>query len=193
MPDDTDHFLAYTTARGSLYIISKNLVLGISSSIFFIFIARFLPNISDVGLVYAFQLLITIGVILASLGLTNTVTRFMSYHIGAWREDMAKVISILIFRIVLLSSIIFSFILYILADHIATIVFHNIDYVHLIQLASIDIILFSMITCSNNILYSLQEFRKVATISLLNSLLKFTVPFALLMFGMGVDGIMIGF
>jgi stage V sporulation protein B len=193
MPDDTDHFLAYTTARGSLYIISKNLVFGIFSSVFFMLIARFLPSISDLGLVYAFQLLISIVVIFATLGLTNTVTRFMSYYIGAGRQDKAKGISILIFRIVLLSSSIFSFILYISADHIAAIVFHNTDYVHLIQLASIDIILFSMITCSNNILYSLQEFKKAAIISLLNSLLKFTTPFALLMFGMGVDGIIIGF
>src|SRR5215208_834114 len=105
MPDKTDDFLAYNTARGSLYIISKNLVLGIFSSIFFMFIARFLPSISDLGLVYALQLLIAIVVIFASLGLTYTVTRFMSYYIGAGREDRAKGISILIFRIVLLSSI----------------------------------------------------------------------------------------
>ena len=57
------------------------------------FIARFLPSISDLGLVYGLQLLINIVVIFASLGLTYTVTRFMSYYIGVgekkWLKELA--------------------------------------------------------------------------------------------------------
>jgi stage V sporulation protein B len=191
--DKNDDFSAYNTARGSLYIISKNVVFSISSAIFFMLIARFLPNISDLGLIYALQVLITIGVIFAGLGLTNTASRFISYYIGAGREDRAREISILIFRIILLSSIMLSFILYILAGYISNLVFHSSDYVHLIRLASIDIVLLSLITCSYYILFSLQLFRRAAIISVFNSLLRFSAPFSLFMFGMGIDGIVIGF
>ena len=99
MHDETDEFLAYNTARGYLYVISKNLVFSISGFIFYMFIARFLPSISDLGLVYALQFLIYLVAIFAGLGLPTAVTRFMSYYIGAGRKDMAKGICILVFRI----------------------------------------------------------------------------------------------
>lgn len=194
MQDKTDEFSSsYETARGTVYMMMKNLVFGLSGFVFFILIARFLPHVSDLGLVNGLFSMIAVGVLLASLGLPNAIVRFVPYLIGTGKEELAKGIRVLIFRIGFISSIAFSFAIYVSAYHIATIFFHNTSYIHLIQIASVDVFLFTMINYSTYMLISLKKFRRVAAISVLNSILKFAMPFVLLIIGMGVEGVVIGF
>jgi O-antigen/teichoic acid export membrane protein len=187
-----EHFSAYGTARGAVYITVKNLLVGIAGSLFFIFIARFLPHVADLGLIHGLQILIVIGVTLACLGLTNAATRFIPYHIGSGRKDLAKQISTLIFRIGLISSFIMSVILFLAANYVATIFFHNANYTDLVRLTSVDVFFYGMVTFANYILYSFQEFKKVAIILIANSLIKFSAAFVLLILGLGIDGIIMG-
>jgi O-antigen/teichoic acid export membrane protein len=189
---EEDRFSAYGTARGALYITTKNMVIGIVGSLFFMFIARYLPGVSDLGLVQALQILIMIGVTSANLGLTNAATRFIPYHIGGGRQDLAKEIIVLIFTIGLVSSFVVSLIIFVMAKYIAITFFHNIVYADLVNLTSIDIFFFNMVIFSNYLLYSLQEFKKVAIILTVNSAIKFSAAFALLLLGLGVEGILMG-
>lgn len=189
-----DSWLLYKTARGTIYLLLQNVVVAASGSVFFVFIARFLPNTSDLGLVSGLQLIINMAVVLAGLGLTSAATRFMSYHFGGKREDLAIGIGVLIFRLGLFSSIAISFVLYSSAYYITIMLFHDLNYVHLIRLGSIDVFLLSMMSFSISILYSLHEFRKIAIVSILGALLKCIMALTLLtIFAMGVDGIVIGF
>jgi stage V sporulation protein B len=191
--DDIDELSPFNTARGTLYLISKASISGVLNAVFFIFIARFLPHVSDLGLFQGLQSLITISVTLAGSGLSRAAIRFISMYIGAGKERMAEAIYSSVFRIGLISSIVLSLVLYILAYYIAILFFHNIKYITLIHLASIDIFLSSMIIYSISLLYALQSFRKAVMISILNSLLKYTLAFILLLIGMGIIGIIIGF
>jgi O-antigen/teichoic acid export membrane protein len=192
--DRAGDILPYNTAKGTIYLVAQNIIVASSSTFFFMFIARFLPSISDLGVINGLQIIIAMAVILAGLGLANSATRFMSYHFGGQRGDLAKGIGILIFRIGLVSSVVISYAMYMSANYIAIMLFHNADYTHLIQLGSIDTFLASMMSFSIGILFSLEEFRKIAIISIINSLLKSSSGFVLLfVFGMGVDGIVIGY
>lgn len=190
--DENERSSAYKTTRGAFYLMMKVLITSILASGLFIFIARFLPEVSDLGLVYGLLALIGLSVMLASLGLPIAASRFISSYIGSGKEDMAKSLHLLIFTIGLLSSVVISAILYISAYSIATVFFHNVLYVHLIHLASIDVFMYSMITFSIYLLYAAQQFRKVAVIAILNSLLRFAAAFVLLLLGLGVDGIVLG-
>jgi O-antigen/teichoic acid export membrane protein len=186
------HLSAYDTARGALYITIKNLIVGVVGSLFYMFIARFLPHVADLGLIHGLQILIVISVTLACLGLTNAATRFIPYHIGSGRKDLAKGTSTLIFRFGLVSSFLVSMLLFLTANYIATVFFHDINYTGLVRLTSIDVFFFSMVTFANYILYSFQEFKKVAIILVANSAIKFATAFVLLLLGLIVDGIIMG-
>jgi len=67
MPDKDEGFSPYATAKGTLYLITKSAVAGISGSVFFILIARFLHTVSDLGFINVLQTLMTLIVILAGL------------------------------------------------------------------------------------------------------------------------------
>ncbi|MDP9288014.1 MAG: oligosaccharide flippase family protein [Thermoproteota archaeon] len=193
MQDEIDNnSLSYRTARGTLIIFIQNLVVGISASLFFMFIARFLPTVSDLGLVNGLQSLIKLAVLVAGLGLYFSASRFASYYLGAGREDLSRGVSMFILKTGIVSSAILTIVLVIFASQLSTAFFHSQGYSHLIRLASTDVFLVSVVSLSNYILFSKQGFRIVAIISILNSLVKFPLAFVLLITGMGVNGIFIG-
>src|SRR2546421_92021 len=139
MPRENDRFLPYGAALGTLYLIAKSLVVNFSGAIFFIFVARFLPNVADLGLVTGISAVIALTTIIASLGLPAATTRFMSRYIGAGKKDEAKGIPRLILITGSISSIVVSFALYLSSPYIASIFFHEAAYSELIHLASIDV------------------------------------------------------
>jgi len=174
-------------------MIARILVAGLAGAIFFILVARLLPHVSYLGLVNALQILITIAALLSNLGLSTSTNRFMSYYIGAGKDDLAKRVGTLVFWIGFVSSVTISLALFLSAHYLATTLFHQISYFHFIQLASIDAFFFSMVYLLTFILLSLQQFRKLAIILILNSTIRFTAAFVLLALGEGISGIVIGF
>jgi O-antigen/teichoic acid export membrane protein len=183
----------YGIARGAVYVISKNLISGVSMSVFFLFLVRLLPEISDLGLINGLNILIILGVAAAGLGLPNAVTRFMSYYIGANRGDLAKKTCILILKLGIISSIVISSTLFLLAETISTLFFHDVNYAALIQLVSIDVFVFSMLTISYYILYAYQEFKIIALILILDAFLRVVLSILLLGLGLGIFGILAAF
>ena len=126
-----DGLSPYHTARGTLYLTAKAFVASVSSAIFFIFIARYLPNVSDLGLFQGLQALLAISNILAGSGLSRVAVRFISVYIGAGKENMAEGLYSSIFRIGLVSCAALSIIIYLSSYHIAVLFFHNVKYVDL--------------------------------------------------------------
>ena len=193
MQDKSDDLLPYRTARGTLYILAATIISNTFASIFFIFIARFLPSISDLGLINGLQVLINMAVIVSGLGLSGAATRFMSYYYGSERQDIAEQVGVVILKIGLLSSFTVSFLLYLSAPYIAITLFHDSLYTNLIKLGSVDIFFVGIASFLVSILYSLQEFKKISFALMSGSLLKIVAAFVLLIYGMSVEGIVIGY
>ena len=78
------------------------------------------------------------------------------------------------------------------SEHIAIVIFRDIGFNDLVRLASIDVFFFSMVTFSWYILFSFQEFKKVAIVMTVNALIKFSSAFFLLILGLGIEGVVIG-
>lgn len=192
MSGENEGFLPYDAARGALYLVAKSLVANLSSVVFFIFIARFLSTVSDLGLVTGLLAVIAIATIVAGLGLPGAATRFMSRNLGAGKHNEAKGIPRLILVVGLISSIIVSVVVYASSNYIANIFFHETTHSQLLHLASIDIFLLSMMTFATSILLANQEFRKISIISVINSVVKYAMSYAFLVLGSGLDGIVIG-
>jgi O-antigen/teichoic acid export membrane protein len=79
----------------------------VSGAVFFIFIARFLPSLSDLGFVTGIQTIIAFFAILSTLGLARSATRFVSSYIGAGEKEKAADFYVLLFIIWLIPSTIF--------------------------------------------------------------------------------------
>jgi O-antigen/teichoic acid export membrane protein len=192
MPDENNRFLPYGAARGTLYLIVKSLASNFSGAIFFIFVARFLPTVSDLGLITGVSSVIAIATIIANLGLPGATTRFISRYIGAGKEEEVKGIPGLILITGLISSAVVSFVLYLSSNYITSIFFHETKYSELVRLASIDTFLLSMITFATSILLANQQFKRISIISIINSVVKYALASAFLISGIGLDGIIIG-
>jgi O-antigen/teichoic acid export membrane protein len=184
-------FSAHSTARGMIFLSAKNIIASVSAAIFFVLIARFLP-ISDLGFITGIQTLIAMFIILSGLGLAPSATRFISTFAGAGEDRKAQGLYPLIFIFSIISSAIFSALVYYLAPYISDLLFHSLIYSELVKLTSIDIFLFSIATASTFLLYASQQFLKITNITIINSVLKFSLAYILLVNGLGLQGIILG-
>ena len=94
-PDSQDESqAAHVTARGMLIRASKDLVSSAAAVVFFVFVARFLPNVSDLGFLIGLQTLTTRFIILSGVGLPGAATRFISSYLGSGRRKGCDVVPI---------------------------------------------------------------------------------------------------
>ena len=138
-----------------------------SAALFFILIARVLPDISDLGLYQGLQSIITVSVTLAGSGLSRAATRFISLYIGSGKDKMAQATFSAVFRVGLIGAIVLSLALYSLAPFIADLFFHDYRVTDLIRLTSVDVFLFSLVICLTSLMYTLQWFREAVIISVI--------------------------
>jgi O-antigen/teichoic acid export membrane protein len=146
-------FSAHTTAQGMIFTAARNIVASLSAAVFFIFVARFLPDVSDLGFITGIQTLIAMFIILSSVGLSPSATRFISTFMGAGEKRKATGLYPLIFIFAIVSSGVFAALLYYLAPYLSQIMFHDLRYSGLVELAAIDVFLFSLATASTFLLY----------------------------------------
>jgi O-antigen/teichoic acid export membrane protein len=193
VPKEIDSMSPFKSTKGIFYLIIKALATGLSAALFFILIARVLPNISDLGLYQGLLSLITVCVTLAGSGLSRAATRFISLYIGSGKDEMAQAAFSAVFRLGLIGAIVLSLALYSIAPYIADLFFHDYHVVDLIRLTSVDVFLFSLVICLTSLMYTLQWFREAVTISVISSLFKFGIASLFVAAGEGVEGIIIGF
>lgn len=184
---------AHATARGMLLLAGKDIVSTLGGVIFFILIARFLPSVADLGVLTGLQTIISMFVIFSGLGLPYAATRFISTFIGSGKKERAQGLYPLVFILTISFAAISSFVLYGSSSEISSLLFQNSVNTKLIQLASLDVFLLSLLTMSMFLLSASMEFKKVAFILIINSVVKYPLSFALLLSGSGLYGIILGF
>ena len=192
MPVEED-FSSHATARGMLLLAAKDIVSAIAAAGFFLVIARLLPSIADLGVLTGLHTLIVMFVILSGLGIPHAATRFISTFIGSGERDKALNLYPLIFVFSTAFAAIFSLLLFMISSEISDVLFHDSANVQLIHLTSIDVFLYSLLTTCIFLLTASMEFKRVTYISILNSILKYTISFVLLMLGLELNGIVLGF
>jgi stage V sporulation protein B len=193
VPNETNVMSPYDSTKGVFYLIAKALASGMSAALFFILIARLLPDIADLGLFQGLQSLITISVTVAGSGLSRAAVRFISLHIGAGKDKMAEATFSAVFRMGLIGTTVLSVVLFVSAPYIADLFFHDYDVVDLIRLTTVDIFLFGLVIYLTSLMYALQAFRKAVIISIFSSVLKFTMASVFVLVEKGIEGIIVGF
>jgi O-antigen/teichoic acid export membrane protein len=182
----------HATARGMLLLAGKDIIATIAAIVFFILIARLLPSVADLGVLTGLQTIILMFVTLSGLGLPYAATRFISTYVGAGEKERALSLYPLILIFSTAVSGIFSFVLYVISPQISDILFRDSASTQLIRLASVDVFLYSLLTTCIFLLSASMEFKKVAIVSIFNSILKYSISFGLFAVGSGLYGIIFG-
>ena len=181
-----------TTARGIFLLVTKDVISTVTSVVFFVLVARFLPSIADLGVLTGLQTLIIMFVILSGLGLPYASVRFISTYIGSGESKKAYSLYPLTFVIGAASSAAFALILYGISPQISDWLFHGTITTPIIQLASLDIFFYSLMLTCGSLLTASMEFKKLTYITILNSILKYTLSLLLLVLGLQIYGIILG-
>jgi stage V sporulation protein B len=183
-----ENITAHATARGMLLLAGKDIVSTIGGLIFFVLIARFLPAVSDLGVLTGLQTIILMFVIFAGLGIPYAATRFISTFVGSGEKEKVAALYPLVFFLTIVFSAIFSFVLFQSSSEISRLLFHDSANTSLVQLTSLDVSLLCLLTTCIFLLSASMEFKKVAS-----SVIKYSLGFGLLLLGSGLYGIIQGF
>jgi O-antigen/teichoic acid export membrane protein len=188
-----DGFSPFHTARGTIFVSIRAIVASSATALFFIFVARVFPSLSELGLLQGIQSIIVLAVILSGSELARSATRFISYYEGGGKSNTAHKIYPAVIAIGIALSGLVSIVMYVLAGKVSELLFHSSAYVYLVQLTSFDIFLFSLLTYSTSLLYAMQKFRRASTILIVNTIIKFGLASLLFMFTEEIGGIVIAF
>ena len=183
---------SHRVGRGMLLLASKDIVGSIISAVFFVLIARFIPSVADLGVLISLQTIIIMFVILSGLGLPYTANRFISSFLGSGKKERAHNLYPLIFTLSAGLSSIFSVILFVLSSEFSIVLFNSTGYTSLIQLTSIEVLLLGLVTTCTFLLTASLEFKKVALVSMVTSIIKYGCSFVFLALGLGLYGIILG-
>ena len=181
-----------TAARGMLQIAAKEIVSAISGVVFFVFISRLLADINELGILVGLQTMIGMFVLISSLGMPYVATRFISTYIGSNQRSKANKLYPLIFILSVVLSAIFSTALFFFSYQLSEMMFHDENYALLVQLAALDIFFLGIFTSCISLLDASMEFSKIARISIVTSLLRYSLSFGFFIYGWGLNGIILG-
>lgn len=181
------------TVSGIFYFITVSVVSNGASFIFLIAAARFLPTVTDLGILTILQTIIMTTTIIGGFGLPQTATRFLSTYVGVGQEEKAQNSLRYIIRLGLLSSAISSALLYLFSPIISEELLGGERYSFLIQLAAADSFFLSMVNLGFYSLSAFQLFRRIAAIAFIGTISKFSAASVFLLTGSGIEGIVSGF
>jgi O-antigen/teichoic acid export membrane protein len=191
MPNE-ENISTHGAARGMLQLAGKEIVSSLSAIVFFIVIARLLPDINDFGILVGLQTIILMFVLTSTLGFPYAGIRFISMYYGSSQQSRANKLYPLLFILGIILSAIFSATLFVFSPYISHIFFRDASVIPLLQLSAIDVFFLALGTFCSCLLDASMEFRRIARISIFITLLKYSLSFAFFMSGLGLGGIILG-
>jgi O-antigen/teichoic acid export membrane protein len=182
----------HLAARGMLHLASKDFVSSISAIVFFVVIARLLPNVNDLGVLVGLQTLSLMFVLVSGIGLPYAATRFVSAYVGSDQVARANRLYPILFTHGIILSAVFSTALFIFSPQVSEILFHDAKLTVLVQLISLDIFFLTIGTFCMSLLDASMEFKKIARVSIAITLIKYSLALLFFMIGLGLTGIILG-
>ena len=180
-------------AQGAAYLALKNLAGGAANFVLFVFVAKFLAQVADLGAIQGLQLLILLFSLVAGFGLTTAMTRFSSFYIGANQKEVAYRIYPMVFLLGIIFSIAVSIFVFFYADILADLFFHSVSYTTSMKLSAVIILFYSLITYCNAVFYSMHEFKKVSILVTLDWVLRVALAVLITAILPSIESVLVGF
>ena len=176
-------------AKGSTYLVTQSIVDAVIRAVAFGFIARTLTQ-TEMGMRVALSLVAGVASLLADIGFSSALTKYIAEQRGKNAEY-----SPFLFSGVLAKTSTASFatiVCALVASQLSQLLLKSADYAVLFQLLSIYILFFCLNITMSSILLGLNKIRETAVFNVVLTLVAQISAVALLSFGYGLIGLVVG-
>jgi O-antigen/teichoic acid export membrane protein len=183
--------VAGKSARGSLYLFLGSFISEAINAIGVVVVSRFLTP-GEFGLFGLTLVLPGIFLMFTNWGIGSALTRFLARYAADGQWDNARRAVYLGYLFKGTVSLFLSAILFLFSEPLASFVLKRPDLSGLVRMASVLVVLQSLYVASNAIFYGLERMRIIAIILVLQSVVKTSSSYFLLIRGYGVTGALSG-
>ncbi len=183
--------VAGKSARGSLYLFLGSFISEAINAIGVVVVSRFLTP-GEFGLFGLTLVLPGIFLMFTNWGIGSALTRFLARYAADEQWDNARRTVYLGYLFKGTVSLFLSAILFLFSEPLASFVLKRPDLGGLVRMASVLVVLQSLYVASNSIFYGLERMRMIAIILVLQSAVKTSSSYLLLIRGYGVTGALSG-
>ena len=176
-------------AFGYLYLTTQNILSTLIGVLGYAFLTRSLTQV-DVGVIAGLTLLATLFQLLSDFGLSSSLAKFVSELRGRGEGTSSHLLSALIFRFTIASSL--SLLLLLFPDRFSTLLFKTAIYSQAIRLLSLDVLLLSIIPLLNSFLLGAGRLKMVAYCGVASTSFRWVAILLLLLQGFGLLGVVLG-
>jgi len=180
--------------KGALQITATKAVQYAIMALFYIAVTKTKALAeAEIGALSVLSFLSSIVILLTGLALPTALTKFTSEKMGKNQPEEAASVQKTVTKTVLALSITGFIIAVAFSNHISQYLLGSSIYVNLIVLMLIYTLFFSIITLFNSTLQALYLFGKLATVTLIFTIISRTTAVALAILNMGLEGVLIGY
>ena len=178
-------------ARGASYLLVQGLASNLVGVVYFAVAARLL-SVADLGRLSALGLLSTLFVTAGSLALPSAVVKYVSEYMARSGVEGAKGVFWSVIRLGTGLAAGASILCFAASGPLASYLLGGGEYAFLLSLLSLDVFLAMLLPFFLGALQGLQLFGRMAGVSLLNNVLRFSVAILGLWSGLGLVGVVYG-
>ncbi|HQT44605.1 MAG TPA: flippase [Candidatus Micrarchaeota archaeon] len=166
-------------AKGAIWSNISNILVKLSGFVYTVLIARMATQ-SDVGLFYFGMGIMGIIGIFSDLGLTQSVIRYVPYHLGKNEREEAQRIATITVIFGTLFGVIGSIIFFVFARQIAG-YFQNPPLEPVLQLFAIQLVVSQIYAITNALLLAMKKIKETTIASTIQGVLKLVFTFVLIL------------
>lgn len=182
---------ATTVARGASYFFLQSLASAIFGVAYFAVLARFISE-AEMGWYTSLSFLLGFLPLLASLGLNPATAKFLSQHLAEGKTEEAVRIPKTVLLLCLSFSLVISLLCVITAPQLSLFFMKKEELAWLIQILALAVPLAALSMVCSGFLQGLQEIGILSKLSLFSYFLTRMVGLFLLLAGLGLAGILVG-
>jgi len=178
-------------ARSATYIAIQGIVSGLSGIFYFAFAARLLPTVADLGRVSALTMFSSLLATLFLLSLPSAITKYFAEGLGRGGHQEANRVALTGLKVGSSLALIGSGLCLVLAPQLSSVFLGSECDAFFFRLLAIDSFALILAPFVAAALGGAQQFKELSMISVSSSVIRSIGAVILLLFGLGISGIII--
>ncbi|MCL6495983.1 MAG: oligosaccharide flippase family protein [Ignavibacterium sp.] len=178
-------------ARGATLLFVQGFLSFIIGLVYFMIMARFF-TLGEMGIFIVLSFILNLAQVVTTFAFSSAVPKFIAQHIAERQEDKAKEVIIRVLQVFFTAAILFSILLFVLADLLSFLFLGNYSWIFHFQLAVIASFFAALYIIVLSVLQGLQRIGKMAALSLIFVVSQASLGIFLLSLGFGLLGVLYG-
>lgn len=180
---------AVRVVKGSTYLVTQSVVTSMIGAVALAFIARILTR-AEMGVTVALTLTLGMAQVLSDLGFSGGLTKYVAEYRGKNADYTFISFGAVLMKTLTAGSA--AALCFLTAPWLSGLLLRSTEYAFLFQLLAVNLLMLCMRITVNNLLLGVNRIREMAILNVISTLIGKTFAVALLMFGFGLVGLVIG-